>query len=174
MLCERCHKNLAVLKYTEVVNGKAFVRNICATCLGQLQSDPGTGFEVSGAAPAPKRRAGAGSAPADVTVPNESCPSCGMPLTALLKEGAAGCQACYRHFDAAVDAMLRDRQYGLRHRGKTPQHDDRRAALRGELQTKRALLRSALKMESYEEAAVLRDQIRDLETTLGASAAGTH
>jgi len=39
--------------------------------------------------------------------------------------------------------------------------------LRAELQGKRALLRSALKLENYEEAATLRDNVRSLEDELG-------
>ena len=39
-----------------------------------------------------------------------------------------------------------------------------------QLQTKRALLRSALKTENYEDAAKLRDEIKGLESALNAGA----
>ena len=51
-------------------------------------------------------------------------------------------------------------------------NDDARARVRSELQSKRALLKTALNLENYEEAASLRDEIRSLETGLVASEAG--
>jgi protein-arginine kinase activator protein McsA len=50
--------------------------------------------------------------------------------------------------------------------------DDARARLRADLQTKRALLRSVLRAENYEEAARLRDEIQSLETGLNMAESG--
>jgi protein-arginine kinase activator protein McsA len=65
--------------------------------------------------------------------------------------------------------MLTALHGNTQHAGKTSKMDDMRTRLRADLQTKRALLRSALETERYEEAAALRDGIRELETVLGAS-----
>jgi len=166
VLCERCHKSLATLKYTEVVNGTAHERNICEQCLTALQGDGGSGFEVSGSAPAPKRRRAAESN-VDVVRSGAACTTCGASLREILKSGRVGCHDCYEQFYDEIEPLLVSRHTALRHRGKAPHHDEDRAKYRHELQSKRALLRSALKMESYEEAAVLRDEIRTLEASLG-------
>ena len=44
---------------------------------------------------------------------------------------------------------------------------------RADLQNKRSLLKAALGTENYEEAASLRDEIRELETGLSISESGT-
>ena len=68
-----------------------------------------------------------------------------------------------------LEAAVRGLQGALHHRGRSPRADDSRDRIRADLQTKRALLRSALKTENYEEAAILRDTIRTLEAQLGNS-----
>ena len=47
-----------------------------------------------------------------------------------------------------------------------------RERVRSELVSKRALLKTALNMENYEEAAALRDEIKVLETGLSVSGGG--
>ena len=62
---------------------------------------------------------------------------------------------------------------GLAHRGKSlAMRDDARAQIRADLQAKRALLKSALQMENYEEAAALRDGIQRLEADLKSAYSG--
>ncbi|HOE65172.1 MAG TPA: UvrB/UvrC motif-containing protein [Candidatus Hydrogenedentes bacterium] len=168
MLCERCRKNAATARYSEVVHGKVSVRNICKSCLDALQEDPSTGFEIAGA-PAAKRTK-TDREPSEPTLPHRSCPACGLSLRMAIKAGRMGCGACYRNFGDAVDSQLRGLHVSLRHRGKTPRVDDIRDRARADLHGKRALLRTALKLEDYEKAAALRDDIKALETGLGATA----
>ncbi len=52
--------------------------------------------------------------------------------------------------------------------------DDARAQVRAELQSKRTLLKTALSTENYEEAAILRDEIRVLESGLSTAEAGAN
>ena len=89
-----------------------------------------------------------------------------------METGKVGCTTCYETFPAELESLLEGIHIALIHRGKVPHLDDARARSRAELQTKRALLKTALNVENYEEAATLRDHIRALETGLGASAAG--
>ena len=62
--------------------------------------------------------------------------------------------------------MLEGLHRGMRHRGKTPRVDDGRARLHAQLQHKRTLLRSVLGLEDYEQAALIRDEIKGLEAAL--------
>ena len=78
-----------------------------------------------------------------------------------------GCAMCYDTFGDELENLVRERHAALIHRGKAPNRDDQREQLRVELQTKRALLRSALRSERYEEAATLRDEIKQLEQQSG-------
>jgi protein arginine kinase activator len=169
MLCERCHKRLATLRYSEVIDGKAIVRNICQNCLNEIQGNASTGFEMSGAAPTPRHDLFQRMA-TDRLARHIVCSGCGLELADALHRGVLGCPVCYDSFTDHLPNVLRGIQPGLRHRGKTPSRDASREQLHMQLQTKRALLRSALKTENYEDAAKLRDEIKALESTLNAGA----
>ncbi len=168
MLCQKCHKNLATVRYAEVVDGKVTDLHLCPDCLLKHQEDGGAGFELSGPAPSPRHSAATEATPQqqDSVVAQRTCSACGALLKHVIKSGEAGCVQCYANFAEQLEPILRGAHTALRHRGKAPERNDARERLRAELQTKRALLRSALKMENYEEAAILRDEIKKLDTGL--------
>lgn len=165
MICERCHKKVATLKYTEVVKGKAILRNICEACLAELRGDSSAGFEMAGAPSAHfHREARADDEP---FLGRRECPNCGVALREVVKHGRAGCPECFNAFEDVLDSMISSTHVAPRHRGKIPNSaSDAADRIRLDLRSKRALLRSALKTEDYEEAAVLRDSIKELEAKL--------
>ncbi len=167
MLCQRCHKSLATMRYAEVVDGKVSEQHLCADCMARQQAAEASGFELSGEAPMPCLRHIGGSA-TDSTLPRRSCRACGIELQDVIQTGRVGCSVCYESFGDQLEPVLRSMHISLRHRGKVPHRDDAREQKRAQLQTKRALLRSALKTENYEEAAGLRDEIRSIEDSLRA------
>jgi protein arginine kinase activator len=166
MLCQRCHKNLATVRYAEVVNGKVKELYLCPACLSEQQSKGGSGFALAGAAPSPKHER------SRKVKPDLVCRSCGTELHEVITTGMLGCAQCYKVFADELDDLIRGLHTSLVHRGKAPRMDDVREQRRAKLHSKRALLRTALKMENYEEAAVLRDNIRALEQELDASSDG--
>ena len=166
MLCQRCHKNLATMRYAEVVDGNVSEQHLCADCMARQEADGATGFELSGNAPTPRKRHIA--AASDTTMPQRSCRACGIELQDVIRSGRVGCGVCYESFRDQLESVLRGMHVALRHRGKVPHRDDAREQKRADLQNKRALLRSALKTENYEEAARLRDIIRSIEESLRA------
>lgn len=166
MLCQKCHKSLATVRYAEVIDGKVTDLNVCPDCLSRLQTG-GSGFELAGSAPTPKRLSSVREVQ-EASTPALVCRSCGTELQRVLRVNKLGCRLCYDTFSEAMEPVLRGLHGALRHRGKVPHVDDRREQVRAQLQTKRALLRSILKMERYEEAATLRDEIKVLESALGA------
>jgi len=168
MLCQKCHKNLATVRYAEVVDGKVADINLCSECLSQHEDRSASGFELSGSIPAAK----SGQRP-QLLRPRpkapRTCKSCRTKLSMVLDSGRIGCAHCYEHFSADIEPMLVALHGSVQHKGKTSRVGDVRARLRSGLQIKRSLLRSALETENYEEAASLRDDIRQLESVLGAS-----
>ncbi|MBI5095577.1 MAG: UvrB/UvrC motif-containing protein [Candidatus Hydrogenedentes bacterium] len=164
MLCQMCHKNLSTVRYAEVVSGKVTDVHLCADCLARYQQNESTGFGLAaGTIPSPMS-----SPPSfDTVIPSRACPSCGTDMTEVLNRGRAGCSVCYESFGEQLDPVLRGLHFALVHRGKIPRQTDSRARARADLQKKRALLRSSLKLENYEEAASLRDEIKTLEESLG-------
>ncbi|MCP4640189.1 MAG: hypothetical protein GY851_07145 [bacterium] len=170
MICERCHKRVATLKYTEVVRGKAVQRDICETCLGDLQGDAAGGFEMTGAPDA--RLPKFARWEREPQFGQSECPTCGSTLRDVVQSGRVGCGACYDTFSGPLESMLRSLHPSPAHRGKAPHLEGPREHMRLDLRSKRSLLRSALKAEDYEQAAELRDAISALETELGSTAVG--
>ena len=159
------------MRYAEVVDGKVTEQHLCADCLEQHQKNAAKGFELAGPAPM-LRRPHEERVVRDVARREKVCPTCGVLLSRVMDSGKAGCSACYEHFGGQIESLLEGMHRALRHKGKVFRLDDTRARLRGDLQTKRALLRSALRTENYEEAARLRDEIRCLEQGLHISESG--
>ncbi len=168
MLCQRCHKNLATVRYAEVVSGQVKELPLCPECLAKQQDGSGTGFELSGpvlasrASSSPKVAAGRGRV---VRI----CPSCEMHVAKVLDTGRVQCPACYEAFAGEIEPMLSGLHGSIGHCGKSPHMDDLRVRMGADLQAKRVLLRTAVEMEHYEEAAVLRDAIQRMEKETGGS-----
>ena len=88
-----------------------------------------------------------------------TCPTCGLKYAAFRADGRLGCPDDYDAFRSALEPLLDRIHRGTRHQGKTP-----RAALRrAELETLRDQLQAAVAIEDYEEAARIRDRIRQKE-----------
>lgn len=170
MLCQNCHKNLASVRYAEVVDGKVSDLHLCQDCLAAREGSVSPGFEF--ATPTPFLRKKKDAAVAEAGAEDRSCTACSTSLQGIMETGKVGCNVCYETFPAELEGLLEGIHIALTHRGKVPRLDDARVRVRSELQSKRALLKTALGVENYEEAAILRDQIRALEIGLGASEAG--
>lgn len=171
MLCQKCHKSLATVRYAEVVDGQVTDQHLCAQCLALHQKNAGVGFELPG--PSPVGRKGAPQKPVREQIRTQrACPACGALLSRILESGKVGCGQCYRTFGDQIESILEGMQRSLQHKGKISHLEDNRARLRADLQNKRSLLRSVLKAERYEEAARLRDEICSLETGLSVSESG--
>jgi protein arginine kinase activator len=90
------------------------------------------------------------------------CDSCGFTQQNLNKLGRMGCPDCYTTFAPILKPMLSNMHVGTTHCGKIPEH----ALARIDIDTKLAELESsiekAIKEERYEDAAVYRDQMKQL------------
>lgn len=172
MLCQKCHKNPASVKYTEVVDGKVVHQDLCPACLAHHEQDAAHAFTLDLPKPTATRRREGSAAGRGERRTRRLCPSCGAALERILDTATVGCAACYRHFGQDIESALEGAQHGPCHRGKTRGVDDARARVQADLQNKRALMRSMLSLEDYEEAAVVRDEIRRLEAGLSLSERG--
>jgi protein arginine kinase activator len=78
-------------------------------------------------------------------------------------EGRLGCPHDYAVFQRGLEPLLERIHRASRHRGKTPRRASRHADLQAELVRLRQQLRGAIEAEAYEEAARLRDLLRQKE-----------
>jgi protein arginine kinase activator len=93
------------------------------------------------------------------------CPACGIKYMEFKAEGRLGCPCDYEVFQAALEPLLERIHRARRHVGKIPRHAVADAARQSELVQLRQQLRRAVEAEAYEEAARLRDLLRQKETT---------
>ena len=93
------------------------------------------------------------------------CPSCGMKYMEFRGQGRLGCPNDYRVFAKGLTPLMERIHGATRHVGKVPRQAGRDDPRRQELAQLRQQLRDAVKHEAYEEAARLRDIIREKEAT---------
>lgn len=172
MLCQKCHKQRATIRYAEVVDGRVTDQFWCRECLAQ-QRNESEGFELSEVPPTRANKASIHKVVSKVVRAQRACSQCDTRLQTILDTNRVGCAACYEQFSDELPALLAKINESQLHRGKVPNVSDSRTQLRADLQAKRALLRSVLRSENYEEAAALRDEIRRLESGLSAPGAET-
>jgi protein arginine kinase activator len=94
-----------------------------------------------------------------------TCPECGIKYLEFKAEGRLGCPHDYEVFHSALEPLLQRIHRATRHSGKHPRCSRRSAAWHTEVVSMRQRLREAVDSENYEEAARLRDLLRQKEAT---------
>ena len=100
-------------------------------------------------------------------VPTTRCSSCKLTLSEFRKTGKLGCSNCYSTFKREISTILKNIQWGISHRGKIPQKNSAGLLVKKEIQKLRGEQSHAIDQEEYEEAARLRDKIKELERSSG-------
>jgi protein arginine kinase activator len=115
------------------------------------------------------------SAPAETspTPTGPRCPNCGFTQADFKKGGRFGCAECYRTFRDGLESMLKTMHKGIRHTGKVPRHLQRAADVSDQLKQLQKRLEKAVESEDFEQAALLRDEIRQLRAQEQQPAPGT-
>ena len=99
--------------------------------------------------------------------PTQKCPVCGFTQADFKKTGRLGCSACYITFAEGLGTLLKAMHKGTEHVGKLPQRAFRQMELSDKMRTLTDDLEKAVAEENYEDAATLRDQIKQLEHETG-------
>ncbi|NQW99528.1 UvrB/UvrC motif-containing protein [bacterium] len=99
-----------------------------------------------------------------VTVGNgRKCVTCGFSLDDLKRVRRFGCSDCYATFGEEVAQMVRGMHKGISHVGKVPEGLMAVQFRNQRIEELRSRLEQAITSESYEEAAGIRDEIRNLD-----------
>jgi protein arginine kinase activator len=117
-----------------------------------------------------KKAAGAkGGAPVeeseDAPAPQSgpACEACGLTYLEFRNQGRFGCPHDYDAFKAELLPLLESIHGDVRHAGKTPRRLPRTQGAQVELTNLRRRLQQLVTEENYEEAARVRDRIKELE-----------
>ena len=156
MKCQKCTK-AATLHITEVLGDDQFEElHLCEECAHKYL------YEPQGAKPAAK--IGGSSEGDESSLPNRECSYCGIKFVEFRNSGRLGCPHDYEEFREELLPLL-ENIHGdpPKHCGKAPRRLHVTKQTQSELVQLRKQLLQAVNRENYEDAAKLRDRIRQLE-----------
>jgi protein arginine kinase activator len=158
MKCQKCTKP-ATLHITEVLGDDQYEElHLCEGCANAYLYEPqqkGGQHKLGEAEQA--RDEG------EVSFNQRECPSCGLKFVEFRNSGRLGCPQDYQEFRDELLQLLENIHGETKHCGKSPRRLPHNKQTQSELIQLRNRLKQAVTKEDYEEAARLRDRIRQLE-----------
>jgi len=161
MLCTICKEKPATVHLTQIVGDKMQKLDLCEDCAKTKGINDPTSFGLAdldlvlglGASQQLEQAAGGVEL---------KCPRCGFTQADFKKSGRLGCPECYKTFAEGLAGLLKTMHKGTRHTGKAPEALRATRENAGLLKTLQTKLAKAIKDENYEQAAQLRDEIKQL------------
>ena len=157
--CQNCDE-LATVHLTQIIQSKIHKVHLCENCAQEKGVTDPEGISLEDLF----SKAGL-TADVTLTEGNLVCKQCGLSTRDFRKSGRLGCQSCYSHLWSVVRPMLEGMHKEISHRGKIPRRALERVSAHEELERLGAKLQLAIEEERYEDAASLRDRIRQLENS---------
>ncbi|HUU29217.1 MAG TPA: UvrB/UvrC motif-containing protein [archaeon] len=172
MKCERCKKNEAVIHFTQIKDGNVVSYNLCKECAGKygvktvkLDSQQQPVFT-----PEAKSEVLSELVEAKDSDTPEECPFCHSKLDDIKRTGRLGCGNCFETFEKQIDVLLRRIQGSSFHVGeRSVKPEGQKYSDQLRIRELKKELNAAVKVEDYEKAARLRDEIISIEKRLEVS-----
>ena len=155
MLCDKCGKNHATTHIKTIVNGVIKEYNLCPFCAAK------EGYSTNSLAGMLSSMFSEISS-TDLLKYQTKCSVCGSTFSDIAKTGKAGCSECYTTFYNELLPYLKRLHGSTNHIGKVPgsigtaEKDETIEQLKNELI-------KLVSDEKYEQAAVIRDKIKEIE-----------
>ena len=90
------------------------------------------------------------------------CANCGMNQMEFRRRGQLGCSYCYQAFKPILLPLLKKLHGSTQHTGKLPLTAGKEIVQQRGIQRLKERLQKAIQLEEFEEAAKLRDRIKEL------------
>lgn len=155
MKCQKCRAE-ATVHLSEKVDGAVRETHLCAACARSIGAVAAAGSAAPGLDLVLHKLIAAHVDDLVGELARKTCPHCGLGYMEFRVEGRLGCPADYDCFEAGLTPLLAKSHGATRHVGKVAARGHRpseRLRLRCEL-------RAAIAREDYEQAARLRDRLR--------------
>lgn len=169
MKCQKC-QNIAIVHITDIpTKDQIGEYHLCDACAHKQFPDPylKNPNQSSGVSAGSSNSQDANSPSSDdldePTLLTRECENCGFKFADFRSQGRLGCPQDYEVFRQELVPLLENIHGETKHIGKTPRRLPQTQATQKELVGLRRRLAQAVHKENYEEAARLRDQIRQLE-----------
>ncbi|EAF7812645.1 excinuclease [Listeria monocytogenes] len=138
-LCENCATDEALSSEKDLVKAMDTFSEVALDFLTLLQKEENTQKEVV-------------------------CENCQLSFEEFLKTNRVGCPECYSAFEAQLVPIIGRVQNGYKkHIGKVPAEVERAEGVQNEISRLQEKLAKLVKNEEFEEAAVVRDEIKALK-----------
>jgi protein arginine kinase activator len=168
MLCCICKEREATVHLTQIAGDKMQKVDLCEECAKTKGVNDPTGFSLAdlllglGASQELEQSSGGVEL---------KCPRCGFTQADFKKAGRLGCSDCYKTFAEGLDGLLKSMHKGTRHVGKVPESLRQTRDLSDRLKQLQKKLAKAIQDENFEQAAQLRDEIKQMNAKLSNIAA---
>lgn len=173
MLCQKCNENEANVKYTQVINGDKKEMFLCEKCskemeIGNINFNIPINFS-SFFGDLLENYSDTEFLPNIIKQEELKCDICNMTFSEFINTGKFGCANCYNVFSNKIDPILKNIHLSNRYIGRKPLLLNEKAEVKNkkqnnnnsEIEKLKERLNKAIKEENYEEAAKIRDEIRN-------------
>ncbi len=157
MLCSICKEKEATVHLTNIAGDKMQKLDLCEDCAKNKGMNDPLGFSFA------DELFGLGASQEIEQAGGETglkCPACGFTQSDFKKAGRLGCAECYKTFAEPLEGLLKTMHKGTRHVGKAPESLRQSRDLADRLKQLQKKLAKAIEDENFEEAAILRDEIK--------------
>ncbi len=161
LVCNVCGTNEATIHLTELINNQMLEIHLCETCAQEKGTDFKTHFNWTELVPGleAEEKVSKGSEKKILI----RCAECGMTYEDFAKTGRLGCSSCYSAFSKMLLPLIKRVHHAVNHVGKKPSKVSKEVRNTHDLRLLQDRLRKSIQMEEFEEAAKLRDEIKQLE-----------
>lgn len=167
MLCQKCSKREATTHIKRVVNGEATETHLCPQCAQTLGYDGlFGGFDLS----IPNIFSSLfGDIPILSSAKTERCEKCGCSFDDIVRSGMVGCADCYEKFYDKLLPSIQRIHGRTKHAGKKPpetlkaENVVKKKTKEEIIAEKEEAMKEAIGTQNFEQAAVLRDEIKALK-----------
>lgn len=171
MECQECHQRPATFHFKQVINGnktEVSVCDICALEKGYMTYPVEEGHSLhdllAGLLNFDSTQIGNHSEQAFKQPKDLQCSKCELTFTEFKRVGKFGCAGCYHDFSTRLDSIIRRVQSGnTKHYGKIPKRKGGNLHIKKEIESYKLQLEQLIANESFEEAVIIRDKIRELK-----------
>jgi len=174
MQCDICGKKQATVHLTEIIDDQMTELHLCEECAREKGTQMEKHFDLSDLLAGIADMGAPGSAASGHTEDKIKCPNCGMSYQDFKAVGQLGCSECYKAFKKNLIPLLKRIHGSTQYFGKMPavsastgtKTQTARAKIVSfaqQLQDLKTKLQKAVQDEEFEEAARLRDKIREIE-----------
>lgn len=162
-MCNVCGKNEASIHLTEIVNSQMVELHLCENCAHEKGSDVKTPFSFSELLSGLTDLSSlvGGQKPEEL-----KCQGCGLTYEDFGRTGRLGCPECYHYFSKPLSVLIKRVQKGAQHVGKRPAKVGLDQRVHMDLRDLHERLQKSIQLEEFEEAARIRDQIKQLEVKM--------